>query len=181
MTVIVAFPKAENGRSIKSILLKHGFQVGKVCVTGAQALQCADSLSGGILVCASRLRDMPYTQLREYLPASFEMLVLTPPNAWDGCAMEHVVCLPMPMKAHELASTMEMMAYSMERRKKRRKSHPPTRSPKEQQAIQKAKELLMARNHMAEEEAYRYIQKSSMDTGTGMAETAQMILGMMEV
>ena len=179
MNVIVAFPKAENGRSIKSILIKHGFRVGKVCATGAQALQCADGLSEGILVCASRLQDMPYTQLREYLPPSFEMLVLAPPNALEGEAMDHVVCLPMPMKVHELVSTMEMMAYSLERRKRRRKAHPPARTQEDQQTIQKAKELLMERNHMAEEEAYRYIQKCSMDTGTGMTETAQMVLSMM--
>ena len=32
---------------------------------------------------------------------------------------------------------------------------------------------------MTEEEAHRYIQKSSMDSGTGMTETAQMILSIM--
>ena len=36
--------------------------------------------------------------------------------------------------------------------------------------------LLMERNHLTEEEAHRYIQKSSMDNGTNMVETAQMIL-----
>jgi len=36
--------------------------------------------------------------------------------------------------------------------------------------------LLMERNHMTEQEAFRYIQKSSMDSGTNMVETAQMIL-----
>lgn len=34
----------------------------------------------------------------------------------------------------------------------------------------------MERNHLSEEEAHRYIQKSSMDNGTNMVETAQMIL-----
>lgn len=38
----------------------------------------------------------------------------------------------------------------------------------------------MARNNMTEEEAHRYMQKSSMDSGTCMAETAQMILSMMQ-
>lgn len=180
MNVIVAFPKIENGRSIKSILIKHGFQVGKVCVTGAQALQCADGLADGILVCASRLQDMVYGQLREYLPMEFEMLVLTSPNAWEGRPMEGVVCLPMPLKVHELVSSMEMIAYTLERRRRKRKAQPKGRSQEERQMIQKAKELLMARNQMTEEEAHRYIQKSSMDSGTGMTETAQMILSMME-
>jgi response regulator NasT len=37
----------------------------------------------------------------------------------------------------------------------------------------------MERNSMTEEEAHRYIQKRSMDNGTGMVETAQMILSLM--
>lgn len=34
----------------------------------------------------------------------------------------------------------------------------------------------MERNHLSEEDAYRYIQKCSMDSGTNMVETAQMVL-----
>jgi response regulator NasT len=36
----------------------------------------------------------------------------------------------------------------------------------------------MERNSMTEEEAHRYIQKHSMDNGTNMVETAQMVLSM---
>ena len=42
--------------------------------------------------------------------------------------------------------------------------------------IRQAKALLMERNNMTEEEAHRYLQKCSMDNGTNMVETAQMIL-----
>ena len=34
----------------------------------------------------------------------------------------------------------------------------------------------MERNNMTEEEAHRYIQKCSMDSGTNLVETAQMVL-----
>ena len=37
----------------------------------------------------------------------------------------------------------------------------------------------MVRNNMSEEEAYRYLQKSSMDSGTNMVETAEMVLSIM--
>ena len=37
----------------------------------------------------------------------------------------------------------------------------------------------MRRNHMTEEEAHRYIQKCSMDSGTNLIETAQMVLSIM--
>ena len=42
--------------------------------------------------------------------------------------------------------------------------------------ISEAKALLMERNNLTEEEAHRYMQKRSMDNGTGLTETAQMIL-----
>jgi response regulator NasT len=45
--------------------------------------------------------------------------------------------------------------------------------------IQRAKLLLMERNNMSEEEAHRYIQKTSMDSGTNLVEMAEMILSMM--
>lgn len=179
VNVIVAFPKMENGKSIKSILVKNGFQVSAVCTTGAQALQHADMLGDGIVVCSSRMQDMMYTQLHEYLPPHFEMLVVASPNVWEERTIENVVCLSMPLKVHELVSTLEMMAYSIVRRKKKKKAQPRERSEEEKQMIQKAKEVLMVRNNMTEEEAHRYMQKSSMDSGTGLAETAQMILSMM--
>ena len=47
--------------------------------------------------------------------------------------------------------------------------------------IDRAKELLMQKNKMSEPEAYRYIQKTSMDSGVSMAETAQMLLDLMDM
>ena len=169
----------ENGKSIKSILVKNGFSVHAVCSTGAQVLQHADMLGDGIVVCAARLPDMIYTQLREYLPLCFQMLVMASANIWEEGTAEHVVCLTMPLKVHELLSTIEMMSYAQIRRRKKKRSHPSGRSEEEKQTIDKAKEILMARNNMTEEEAHRYMQKCSMDSGISLTETAQMILSMM--
>ena len=46
--------------------------------------------------------------------------------------------------------------------------------------LNKAKAMLMEKNHYSEEEAHRYIQKCSMDSGTNLIETAQMVLTMLE-
>lgn len=50
------------------------------------------------------------------------------------------------------------------------------RSAEEQHIIDRAKSLLIERNHMTESEAHRYMQKCSMDSGTNLVETAQMVL-----
>ena len=47
--------------------------------------------------------------------------------------------------------------------------------------IAKAKALLMERNNMTEAEAHRYIQKCSMDSGTNLVETAQMVISLIHV
>ena len=53
------------------------------------------------------------------------------------------------------------------------------RSEKEQALLREAKVLLMNRNNMTEDEAHHYLQKCSMDSGTNMVETAQMVLSVM--
>lgn len=51
MNIIVLFPKAEDAGNVRSLLVRHGFQVSAVCTTGAQALACVNALDDGILVC----------------------------------------------------------------------------------------------------------------------------------
>lgn len=177
--IIVAFPKMENAKSIKNILVKNGFQVRAVCTVGTQALQHADLLEEGIVVCAGRLQDMMYTQLRENLPPHFGMLVIASAGQQEEGTRDNVVFLTMPLKVHELVSTVAMMSGELVGIRKR-KPGPARRSEKDRQMIQKAKEVLMERNHMTEEEAHRYMQKNSMDSGTGLVETAQMILSLMQ-
>ena len=69
--------------------------------------------------------------------------------------------------------------HTITRMRKKRRTEPKVRSEEEKRMLQDAKELLMVRNNMSEEEAHRYIQKRSMDNGTGLIETAQMILSLM--
>lgn len=48
------------------------------------------------------------------------------------------------------------------------------------QIVSRAKERLMDKKGMSEEEAHRYLQKCSMESGNSMTETAQMLLKMLE-
>ena len=75
-------------------------------------------------------------------------------------------------------STVEMMCTAQMRRKRKLRSKPKKRTEAEQRVLREAKEILMERNHMTEEEAHRYIQKCSMDSGTSLPETAQMVIAM---
>lgn len=181
-SVIVVLPKIDDAKNIKNLLVRNGVPVAGICTTGAQALALADGLNYGIVICGYKMVDMIYSQLHEDLPFGFEMLLMASQNILsDSMVDKEIICLSMPLKVHDLINTVDMMIQAIERRKKKQRSKPRERNPEEVALIKQAKELLMNRNHMTEEEAHRYIQKCSMDSGTNMVETAQMVLTMMKL
>ncbi len=179
VSIIIVFPKIEDAKGIRGLLTKNGFDVTAVCATGSQALSRIDELNDGIVICGYKMADMLYSQLHDCLPAGFEMLLMASRMVINDCYQKDIVKLPMPIKVHDLIGTVEMMSQAIMRRRRREKQKPKKRDPEEEELIREAKELLMSRNNMSEEEAHRYIQKCSMDSGTNMVETAQMVLAMM--
>ncbi len=59
---------------------------------------------------------------------------------------------------------------------KKERAKPKVRSARNSTSSMVPKSLLIERNHMTESEAHRYMQKCSMDSGTNLVETAQMVL-----
>lgn len=175
-SIVIALPKIEDARKIRSVLERHGFAVASVCSTASNALSSASELGSGVLICGHRLPDMNYLDLAECMPRDFEMLLLA--SARVICEVPpSILLVEMPMKASDLVNTVSMILMQQERKRRReKKKKPKLRSEKEQNYISNAKMMLMQRNHLSEDDAYRYIQKSSMDSGTNMVETAQMLL-----
>ena len=178
--IVIAFPKKETAQNVKKILTQSGYSVQAVCTTGAQALASVNNLENGILICGSRFVDMMYMEIHDYLPPEFQMLLIASPTSIQEREVENLVCLVLPMKVHELLQTLEMMEGEIRRRRKRMHRVPRQRSEEERQLIDQAKALLMERNKFSEEEAHRYIQKRSMENGTGLVEVSQMILSLMQ-
>ncbi len=177
--VVVVFPKKETAANIRNVLVRGGIDVSGTCTTGAQALHFADNFDDGIIICGYKLQDMLYLELRECIPESFEILLIASPDKWSQGLVKGVVGLPMPIKVYDLLNTVEMMLQTMQRRRRKKKEAAKNRNQEQKVLIDQAKALLMVRNKMTEEEAHRYLQKSSMDSGTNMLETAQMVLTIM--
>lgn len=179
INIIVVLPKPEDAKGIRNLLMKNGFRVDSVCTTGSQALSRMDELNDGLVICSYRMSDMMYSELHACLPKGFEMLLIASANTLQECDCRDIMSLSMPLKVHDLINTVDMMAQAIERRKRRARLQPKMRSAEEEGVIQEAKALLMNRNHMTEEEAHRYLQKCSMDSGTNLVEEARMVLIMM--
>lgn len=179
--IIVAFTKIEDAKNIRNLLVRNGFDVVGACSNGAQALGLAEGMGSGVVVCGYKLADMMYSELFEYLPDGVDMLLAASKARWSECIGNDIVCLALPIRVHELLSTVAMMTAQADRRNRKKKNGSKARSKEEREIIQKAKELLMDRNNMTEEEAHRYLQKCSMDSGNRLAETALMALSLMKM
>ena len=177
-SIIVGFPRIEDANSIKNLISRNGLNVSEACTSGSQVVALANDLDEGIVVCGYRFADMHFSELNNYLPKGFEMLLVASPEKLEFCQDNNIVCLPMPIKSNDLLNTLQMMTYQYQRRKKKDKVRPKERTEEEKAMIKKAKMVLMDRNNMTEEEAHRYLQKTSMDSGTSLVEMSEMVLKM---
>ena len=148
-SIIVVFPKKEIATNIRNILVRNGFDVIGVGVTGAQAVQLADNLDDGIVVCGYKMTDMLYNELRDYLPSTIEMLLIASPEKCSD-RTPGVISLSMPFKVFDLMNTIEMMTQLIGRRRKKRRAELKNRNPEQQALVKEAKSLLMERNNMSE-------------------------------
>lgn len=123
-SIIVVFPKVEEAKGIKNLLVRNGFSVTAVCTTGAQALGYLDDLNDGIVVCGYKMPDMMYADLFDCMPKGFEMLLMASAHAINEGVRENIITLTMPLKVHDLINTVDMMVQSMERARKKKRLRP---------------------------------------------------------
>lgn len=176
--IIVVFPKREDGLAIKNLLVRNGFNAVASCTSGAQAISRADDLGEGIIISGYRLSDMTYSDIYDSVEGRFEMVLVASGERLQDEDIS-VSTLTMPIKVRDLLNTVEMMEHNILSRRHSRRRKPHQRDPEQQAIIEQAKAVLMDKNNMTEQEAHRYIQKTSMDSGSNMVETAKMVLTIM--
>ena len=175
VSIIVAFKKQTDAANIRNLLTRFGYNVVGVCTSGAAVLNVIDQMidSDGIVICGCRLNDMDYFNLYKYLP---EYYVMGSRAALEQMEYVDVLKIALPMKTQAFINNIELLETTMMRRRKKRREMPKNRSGEERILIDSAKSLLMEAKKYTEEEAHRYLQKTSMSNGTSIVETALMVL-----
>ncbi len=79
-------------------------------------------LDSGIVICGYRFSDMMYSEIYEYMPKEFQMLLIASAAGIMEKDVDNLISLSMPLKVHELLQTLEMMDYSITRRRKKNAS-----------------------------------------------------------
>lgn len=171
--IIVAFESEKTALRVKELLEGGGAAACLVCRTADQVRRAINKLPVPAVVCGYKLGDQTAELLFDDLPLSCAMLVLASQNLLELMQNDDIFRLPTPVSRGDLAASVRML-LQIGRRLERYVR--PRRSREEQSLIDQAKRLLMDRNDMTEEQAHRYLQKKSMDSGAKLVQTAQLVL-----
>lgn len=176
-SIVVANANADHAKKIAAVLRTGGLYVSCVCTAGAQVIDFAKKhYHGGVIVTGMKLRDMPAVNLPHTIPSGYDFLFLVSAQFAGMAESMEYASLQLPLSRVSLIATVNMFLDLLD-------GTPPAVKRKlaeadfdEREAVGQAKALLMARNHLTEAHAHRFLQKKSMDTGRKLAETALMIL-----
>jgi response regulator NasT len=194
-SIIIAFPDAAIVQKIKEIMLAHNFPVRGQATNASMALRLiSPDDGGGLIICSARFPDMAAIHMLSLLPDDYDMLVLSSAENIDFTfgQQEGLYTLSLPLHTQDLISSVRMLldtrqmyndiSRSVKTKLKTVKEDPvpAKRNMEEQRIIDQAKALLMNRNNMSEQEAHRFLQKKSMDTGSKLVDMANAVLNSQE-
>lgn len=176
--IILALTREANSRRVKELLEGAGVASCLICTSADQVRRAAAKFHIDTVVCGFKVGDEPVQLLADDLPSTCSLLVLAPQDRLDLLDSDNLFRLPTPVARRDLIATVQMLLDMA-----RRVEHPTAmqRSPEEQALILRAKQLLMDRNGMTEEQAHRFLQKTSMDRGARLVQTAQLVLDSTEI
>jgi len=171
--VILAFEGEKTGVRMREIIENAGVANCLLCHSAAEVKRLIHKQRVTTVVCGYKLRDETAEELYTDLPVNCSMLVVAMQGMLDLIANEDVFKLAAPVARNDLLSSVRML-LQVGRRLERFVR--PQRSEEEQKLIDMAKAVLMDRHDMTEEQAHRFLQKKSMDSGVKLVQTAQMVL-----
>lgn len=172
--VIVAFESGKSCERVRDILEGSGTAACIICRSAAEVKRTVSKQRITTVVCGFKLPDEPAQALFEDLPPTCAMLMVAVQSLLDLCQNDDIFRLPSPVSRGDLASSVRMLLQMGHRLEKFIR---PQRTNEEQAVIGEAKTLLMDRHGMTEEQAHRFLQKKSMDSGAKMVQTAKLVLG----
>ncbi|MGN0181284.1 MAG: ANTAR domain-containing response regulator [Candidatus Ornithomonoglobus sp.] len=170
--IILAFSQDQTAMKIRSMLDGSGFETDNaVCHSAAELLRAIDDYDEALIIMGFKLPDMVADEVCENLHSGCKLMAIVRAEHVDDIDNDEIFILPLPVTRQRLISSINVfLGHIPEHRKKG------ARSPEENKLIEKAKLFLIERYHMTEQQAHRFIQKRSMDTGARTIDTARTIL-----
>ena len=168
---------------MSGILAARGYQITDTCTTGMQALRAVGNRPCDIAVVGFNLPDMTGLAFAEDLQdiCNASVLLIVPPDQMSFARQSvgdlDVSCLAGPVTAAGLVTSLDMILQFRERYRRMQNETKKLKAGLERRNLaDKAKAALMKGLGLTEADAWRQMQKQSMDTGKPLEHVARHVL-----
>jgi len=181
--ILIIMKQQDTMDTMVNILKTRGYLVTETCTSGMQGLRSAENHPCDIAIVGFSLPDMTGIQFTEYLQDNMNtsVLLIVPPDqvsyARQSSGSLDITCLPRPISSQGLITSIDMLLQFRERYQRIQEETQKLKAGLERRGLaDKAKAALMKGLGISEPEAWRQIQKQSMDTGKPLEQVARHVL-----
>ena len=176
--IIIALSNIETGNKLKSLLVQEGYDVMGLCTSGNELIRLVMQYSPDLVLVGYKFKDMSLLDVYETLvdTTSFLAIVNEPYRSFIEEDTD-IYCIGTKISNVLLSNAIDLIFQGKKRIKKLRdKVEKLEHTLEDRKLIEKAKGQLMSTSGITENEAFRYMQKISMDSGRTMKDIAILIL-----
>lgn len=179
--ICLALNQIEEMKKIKVLLTQQGFTVIDESTDGASALRRIKTLQPDLIIADADLPGINGIQLAEIAEQEniAPVIVITNSNTGDlwNNSNSGIIFLQRPLTKSGLMQTIQLSLLSYRKIMSLKEEIKKLKAQlEERKLIEKAKGIIMEKYGLAESQAYRLMQKRSMDTGTPLRELAKAII-----
>jgi AmiR/NasT family two-component response regulator len=189
--IVIASEKPAVNMSLKNFLLHNEFEVVALSASGNEALRKTRILKPDFLIINHHMPDIPGYTVAKILTEEkiCTVLVLSTPlqkeqlekTTYDGDLYNDIVTIEKPVNKSLLINTLNLLIRTKQKIEMLESEVMNLRETIEaKKYIEKAKGILMKNSKISEPDAYRRLQKKSMDSGIPMKDIAKLIIETME-
>lgn len=169
--IFLAFSSKKLTLSIGRMLISDGFKITSIAKNVVDFKNIFQYYHSGIIIMGYRFDGVHIDDLLEDMPKDFTVIFIGDKLQLDSCENENVFKLSVPLHKTDLICAVEMFTTI-------ESTYKPIdeKNVEEHRIINRAKRILIDAYSMTEDQAHRYIQKKSMDTGKKLVDIARIIL-----
>lgn len=172
--IVLAFSHDDTALKIRRMLDGTGYEPDNIlCHTAAELFRAIEDYDNVLVIMGYKLPDMVVDGIYEYVHSGCKIMSIVRADHIEEILNDEIFVLPLPVTRAKLVSSVNMLIGDAPKIKKSTE-----RSSPENKLVEEAKLFLMDTYHMTEQQAHRFMQKRSMDSGSKMIDTARLILGM---
>ena len=169
--VILAFTKEETTARIRRMLEGSGCTVRAAAHSAPELYRHLANADDVLVIMGYKIGTDTVNDVFDALRRGQRLMSVVKAERQDMIENEEIFVLPLPVNRERLISSIEMLLGTI-----KKQTSASRRSSDEEELIERAKLYLMEKYRMSEQQAHRFIQKRSMDTGARFADTARQIL-----